>query len=451
MHASIIPVLARLRQDVAEILAPQSIRDACRRAGYRWRDRTLDPAATLSLFLLQVLHGNAACRHVVHLGQRAFSATAYCRARKRLPLAVVQALVEMVAAKLRATSAEAAGWRGHRVRMIDGSGFSMPDVAELRDHFGSPAGQRPGCGFPVGHLVALFDLATGMLLRVATSPMRAHDMSQAAHLACELRPGDLLLGDRGFCSYAHLAILLKRGNHAAFRMHQRQIVDFTPGRPSSRQRGGAAPPKGSPHSTWVRSNGELDQVVIWHKGTNRPAWMTPDEFAGLPAEITVRELRYRVGVRGFRVRVVTLVTTLLDPSAYPKAELAELYRRRWQVELNLRHIKTTMKMDILHCKTVDGVLKEMAVFALAYNLVISVVAESARIRGVPADRISFLDTLRWLAHPIGDVDPGAILVNPLRPDRIEPRVIKRRMKEFPLMKEPRSELRNRLLKNEVAA
>ena len=179
--------------------------------------------------------------------------------------------------------------------------------------------------------------------------------------------------------------------------------------------------------------------------------MTSEEFAELPPEITVRELRHRVDVPGFRVRVITLVTTLLDPLIYPKAELAELYRRRWRIELNLRHIKITMKMDILHCKTVDGVMKELAMFALAYNLAISVMAESARVQKVPADRISFLDALRWLTRPKPGGDLRDVLVNPLRLNRVEPRVIKRRMKKFPLMKEPRSVLRKRLLGNDLAA
>lgn len=451
MHPSIISVLARLRQDVAEILQPRAIRDACRRAGYSWRNRKLDPVATISLFLLQILHGNTACQHVVQFGQWAFTATAYCKARKRLPLAVLQALVEMVAAKLRSTTTASANWLGHRVWMIDGSGFSMSDVPQLQDHFGSPTGQRPGCGFPVGHLVALFDLATGMLLRMTIAPIRTHDMSQVARLACELKPGDILLGDRAFGSYAHLAILLARGNHGVFRIHQQRYVDFTPGRALPTKLSYAANPKGLPHSLWLRSNGELDQVVIWYKGKQKPDWMTAEEFAELPEEITVRELRYRVDVPGFRVRVTTLVTTLLDPLIYPKSALAELYRLRWQIEINIRHIKITMKMDVLHCKTVDGVMKELAMFALAYNLVISVMVESARIQKVGVDRIGFLDALRWLTHPKPGGDPGDILVNPLRRDRVEPRVIKRRMKKFPLMKEPRSVLRKRLIGKDLAA
>ena len=443
--------LAKVRNDLATRLSPESIRSACRQAGYSWRDRKLDPVATISLFLLQIFQGNTSCQHVVHFGDHAFSATAYCKARKRLPLAVFHYLVEWVALKLRATTAGSAEWLGHRVWMIDGSGFSMPDVPELQNHFGSPSGQRPGCGFPVGHLVFLFDLVTGMLLRVTTSPMRTHDLSQAAHISRELEPGDLVLGDRGFGSYAYIAILLSRGNHGVFRMHQQRYVDFTHGRPQPTKLSYAANPKGLPHSLWVRSNGVLDQVVIWYKGKAKPRWMSSEDFAKLPDEITVRELRFRVNIPGFRVHDITLVTTLLDSEMYPKAELVELYRRRWQIELNIRNIKTTMNMDILHCKTVDGVKKELAMFALAYNLVVSVMVEAAKVQKTSVARVSFLDALRWLRDPNSGGGLTKILINPSRPNRIEPRVIKRRMKEFPLMKEPRTVLRNQLKDKGLAA
>ena len=451
MYSRIMPILARLRQDLAEALSPDVVRAACREAGYSWRERTLDPVATVSLFLLQVLHGNTACQHVVHFGAWAFSATAYCKARRRLPLRVLQILIERVAATLRKATAESALWLGHRIWIIDGTGFSTADVPELQRHFGQPSGQRPGCGFPTAHMVALTDLAAGMLLRVAVGPMRTHDMSRTGRLATEYEPGDVVLGDRGFCSYGHISMLLARGCHGVFRMHQKQLVDFTPGRPLATKRSCGANPEGLPHSLWVKSNGTLDQVVVWFKPKRKPRWMTAEEFAALPTEITVRELRYKVHVRGFRTQVVTLVTTLLDPEKYPKVELAELYRRRWRIELNFRHIKITMKMDVLRCKTVDGVMKELAVFALAYNLVRSAMVESAQRLGVVVERLGFLDALRWLTNPSPGGNLSDVLINPFRPDRVEPRVIKRRGKKFPLMREPRAVLRNRLLSNGLTA
>ena len=440
----IIAILARLRQDLAVVLTPDAIRAACREARYSWRNRRLDPVATVLLFLLQVLRGNAACQQVVHFGAWAFSASAYCKARKRLPLRVLQALVERTAAALRSATSASADWLGHRVWIEDGSSFSMADVPALQHHFGQPSGQRPGCGFPVAKWVALFDLATGMLLRVAPAPLNTHDMSKTSEVEGGVAAGDVVLGDRGLCSYAHIAMLIARGVHSVFRLHHMVLVDFTPGRPLPTKLSSGANPKGLPHSLWVRSLGPHDQVVVWYKPKQKPRWMTDEQFAALPAEITVRELRYRMATPGFRVREVTLVTTLLDPDIYPVSELAELYRRRWQIELNFRHIKITIKMDVVRCKTVDGVLKELAMFALAYNLVRSVMWESARAQGVSVDRIGFADALRWLtnAEPGGDV--RKIVLNRSRPNRVEPRVRKRRPKQFPLMKEPRTVLRKRL-------
>ena len=451
MPTLIMPVLTRLRQDLASALSAEAILSACRQAKYSWRDRKLDPVATVSLFLLQVLHGNTACQHVVHFGNWVFSAAAYCQARKRLPLRVLQVLLEQFAAKFREQSAPSAQWLGHRVWVEDGSSFSMPDVPALQAHFGQPSGQRRGCGFPVAKWLALFDVATGMLLRASAHPLNTHDMSKVSEVETDLESGDVVLGDRGVSSYAHIALLLVRGIHAVFRLHQKVLVDFTPGRPMPTKLSWIANPQGLPHSLWVRSNGKWDQIVVWYKPKQKPKWMTPAQYAALPDEMTVRELRYRVSRPGFRVRVVTLVTTLLDAEIYPLSELETLYRRRWQIELNFRHIKITMKMDVLKCKSVDGVMKELTIFALAYNLIRSVMVESARAQEVSVDRVGFLDALRWLiaAGPVGDVNQ--ILINPSRPDRVEPRVRKRRPKQYPLMKKPRSELRNHLLEKEVAA
>jgi hypothetical protein len=179
--------------------------------------------------------------------------------------------------------------------------------------------------------------------------------------------------------------------------------------------------------------------------------MTAAQYAMLPGELLVRELRYRIGGSGFRVREVTLVTTLLDAEVYPSEELAELYRKRWQVESNLKHLKTTMKMDVLRCETVSGVTKELLMFALTYNLVRLVMLEASRRQGVAVDRISFIDALRWLA----EARPGAALpklvVNRDRAGRMEPRVRKRRPKSYPLMTKPRQELREELLEQRKVA
>jgi Transposase DDE domain len=156
-------------------------------------------------------------------------------------------------------------------------------------------------------------------------------------------------------------------------------------------------------------------------------------------------VRDHIDRSGFRTRQITLVTTRLDAEIYRAADLAELYRRRWQVETLLAHLKTTMQMDVLHCKTVPGVLKELTVFALVDHLVRMVMRHSATLQHIGTARISFLDALRWLRAPSTGVPLGALLVNPVRPHRAEPRVKKRRPKSFPLMIKPRQELRQQVL------
>jgi hypothetical protein len=273
-------------------------------------------------------------------------------------------------------------------------------------------------------------------------------MSQAAQVHAEMAAGDILLADRGLASYVHLALLFMRNMHAVFRCHQKQIVNF---RPRRRHTGRHKPRKGLPRSRWLRRLGKWDQLVEYRKPKAKPAWMDEAAFAAVPETLVVRELRYKTPQRSRRTRRITLVTTLLDPVAYPATELAALYEQRWQVELNFRHLKTTMKMEVLHCHTVEGVLKEAYMFALAYNLVRLVMLEAARQQQVPMERISFVDALRWLssAHP-GAKLPD-LVINPKRPNRCEPRVLKRRLKEYTLMTKPRSQLRKSLQRNKKAA
>jgi len=237
----------------------------------------------------------------------------------------------------------------------------------------------------------------------------------------------------------HLALLFERSLHGVFRMHQKQIVDFTPGRLHRQAvRGRASKKKGMPTSRWIRSLGQLDQLVEWSKPGTCPKWLSPEQFAALPASLIVRELRFRIERPGFRVQQITLVATLVDAERYSKAALAQLYFDRWRVETNFKHLKTTLGMDALRCESVEGVLKEATMFALAYNLVRLLMCKAAKRQGVSVERISFIDALRALTHADLDAPFPTLIVNPERPNRREPRLMKRRPKPFHHLKESRA-------------
>lgn len=450
MLRSLSAALRQIRGDVAAVLAPATIRDACAAVGHRWRDRILDPVTTTHLLILQVLHRNTACAHLPRLTGWAFTASAYCQARSRLPLGVLQRLLERTGAAARGPVGEAGRWRGHRTWLVDGTGVSTPDTPDLQRAFGQPTNQAAGCGFPVARVFALFQAGTGFLTRMLVAPLRSHEAAHVADLHPGLEAGDVLVGDRAFGTFAHLAGLLARRLHGVFRVHGKRVVDFTPGRTHPPRWNGPTA-TGRPRSRWVRSLGPSDQVVEWFKGYQRPAWMTAEAFAALPVTLTVRELRYAVARPGFRVRTVTLVTTLLDPVAYPAADLADLYRARWRVEVNLAHLKTTLGMDALRCETEAGVLKELTTFAVVYNLVRAVMCEAGRRQGVPPERVSFVDALRWLASAPPNAPLPVLVVNPERPGRVEPRSQKRRAKKYPYMIRPRAELRKQLIEQQLAA
>ena len=439
MVTSIVDLVRQFKQSWTEQLEPEMIEKACEDVGHRWTERTLGPVMTLRLFMLQVLNGNTAMTHLPRLARMAFTASAYCQARIRLPLEVFRLLLHRVCDALQDEALDDGRWLGHRVFFVDGSSFSMSDTKSLQDEFGQPGQQQPGCGFPVAHLLGLMHAGTEMITQVLTAPLRTHDMSQTLHLHPALRDGDVLVGDRGFCSYAHLALLSTANRHAVFRVHQRQIVDFTPRRPFNMP--GRKPTKGLPYSRWIRALGKRDQLVEWFKPKRCPKWMSAEQYATLPESLVVRELRYRITRSGFRCRRITLVTTLVDNDVYSLDALAQLYLDRWAIETAFGHLKTTMGMDVLHAQTVDGVLKELHVFCLIYNLVRLVMLQAARRQGVGPDRISFIDALRWLATALPGDQLAALVIVPHRPNRLEPRVRKRRPKEYPLMKRPRKELR----------
>lgn len=444
--ATIPQALRRIKGNLQQFLPTAVIQSAVESLHRPVRHRVLPPDVTTYLFAQQLLHGNTAIGELRHLSGLDFTDAAYCQARSRLPVHFFRQVQQAVLGRCPASSR----WRGHRLFFLDGSSFSMPDTDELREMFGQPGSQADGCGFPSAHLLVMFDYPTGYLLHALPGPHRTHDMANATAMHRPLRPGDVLIGDRAFASFAHLAVARQRKLHGLFRAHQKQLIDFRPHRRYARPGQTGAAVKGLPRSRWVKRLGKHDQLVEYFKPKQKPTWMSRAEFDALPDTLLVRELRIRVKVPGSRSTSITLVTTLTNAKQYTARALAKLYRRRWEAEVNLRHLKQTLKLDVLRSKTFPGVMKELLLIVTLYNLVRQITHEAARRQQVPVSRISFVDALRWLRWR----EPGAELpdlkVNPDRPDRVEPRVVKRRPKPFKLLTKPRSVLRKALLKQAPA-
>lgn len=445
---SIAAALRRFKRDPLGVIKRRVVEQSCREHQYAWRERELDPTLTIAYFAQQIIQGNTPCSEVRHIAGRSFSASAWCQARARLPLAVYQSILTRVCeAAMPQTHQPQHLWRGHRTFHVDGSSFSMPDTSELRRVFGQPSGQRVGCGFPTAHLLVLFNAATGLIIDAFASPLRSGDVSQASEYLAHLNAGDILIGDDSFSGYAHFALLLQANLHGLFPNHHRRIIDFTPGRAHTKVSGKHVA-AAQPRSRWIKSLGKDDQLVEWFKPSSAPAWMSEEDYDALPESITVREIRRTVRLPDGRRITVTIVTTLLDPVRYPAQALIELRLRRWDVETNLRHLKTTMGLDVLRCKSEIGVRKELVIFCLVYNLVRVIMLQAAKRQKVHVDRISFADTLKWMRHARpGDMLPDLLIV-PRRPNRLEPRCRKRRPKQFDLMNRNRRELQ-KLLKKQV--
>jgi len=407
------------------------------------RKRRFPSAQVFWLFLSQALSADKSCREAVrkwlgwlavHRGQVASPNTAgYCKARRRLPEEELAKIGDGLVTQVEATETEEDLWYGKRVKVVDGSSLSMPDTQENQEFYPQPKGQKPGCGFPVMRVVALFSLATGTLLALAKDKLTVHERTLFRRLWEKLEPGEVVLGDRGFNSFADLYRLKAAGVDSVMRKHQRR------GAGSKRR----------------RRLGKNDWLVDWFKTGPCPHWLSPEEWRRMPETLTVREITCVVDIAGFRSESFVVVTTLLDPVAFPKRAFALLYRRRWRAELYLRDIKITLGMDVLRCKSPDMVHKELRMFAIAYNLIRAFMLESARAHAACLDRISFkgtLSTLRQWAPMFLDRGPynqapsdilQLLLVYlardllPHRPNRVEPRARKRRPKNYPLLTKPR--------------
>jgi hypothetical protein len=415
LRAAITRVKCQLRTRL-----PVDVDQLARQMGHRWRDRKLTPAVTVWLFLLQVLHGNCAITALRHLSGVASSASSYCAARVRLPLAVFVQLFDAVAQMARVDAAVAGCavtlLDGRRVVLGDSTTYSTPDSAELRRHFRYPPDQRPGCGFPVGRLLAVIDAGTGAALMAMGCPLFAHDARSMLQLHPLLQKGDILVGDRAFCSYAQVALLLRGGVDVVLHLHQKRAL---PAAKDSRQ--------------------------IWTRWRDCPDWMEAALWRSLPPELSIRVVRYAVPRRGYRTRVVYVATTLLDALAYPPQTIARLYGHRWNIETCFNQLKTHAKMNTLKCQTLDGVIKELIMYLIVWNLVRMTMARFARRVDISAWRVSFMDSVRWLCRLL--TGAGAtelkLLINPDRAGRWEPRKLKRRLKFHDMLAEPRQHLKSK--------
>lgn len=397
------------------------------------RERCYSPWVTFVAFLGQVLTRGSACRESVRRVQSWCvaervplpddSTSGYCQARARWEVAQVKEAHEHLMQWFEGRG-EPASWRGRRVRVLDGCGVSMPDTAQNRKVWPYAGGQKPGCGFPTAQLVGLFSLATGQLTRFAFADWKAHEIPLARQLIPWIEPREILLADRGFCGWVFMALLQRKGVDVLLRLHQARRTKV--GRVSWPK-----PPRSS--ATWDES--------LW---------------AELPEELQLRVVTFRVEVKGFRTKEVTVVTTLLDTRQYPDEAIAELYRRRWAVELFFREIKTVLGLDVLRCRSPELIEKEVWMQVIAYNVIRALMLEAAEAHRVPLDRLSFkgtVDTLRqWtpLLAPALFVSRVArrellrVIAADLllhRPRRSEPRAVKRRPKVYQLLTKPRRQMR----------
>ena len=402
------------------------------------RERLYPPTVTLSMFMKQGLEADHSCQQAVNawaaqraaegLGVSSVRTGAYCQARQRLPLAMVTALTHATGRLLSTRAQPQWGWRGRAIKLADGTTVSMPDTPQNQACYPQPTSQAPGVGFPLARLNAIICLSTGALLTAAIGPYAGTghgELDLFRSLIHTLSAGDVLLADALYCSYFIVATLQAAGVDVLFEQHGGRISDFRRG----------------------QALGKHDHRVNWQKPSQRPQWMSVQQYRAFPTELTVREVK--VGGR-------VLVTTMLKAHQVHKAELAQLYALRWQVELDLRNIKTTLGVNVLRCLTPQMVAKELWVCLLAYNVIRLLMAQAAHQAGLLPRQLSFKHTvqmwIRWASNTLATDPTGQTTFFKLiaqccvghRPNRIEPRARKRRPKPYPWLKVSRTEARRQI-------
>jgi hypothetical protein len=408
MAAHVSQLLARLRRDpFGDLPIADQLNQLLEEQRVVWRDRLLTPLVTLRLFLIQVAHGNCAIAALRQLAGIAFAPSSYCEARARLPLQLLQSLLLWVH-ELGEQAAAVGARCARRILILDSSSYTTADTPELVAHFHLPQQAKVGVAYPMGKLMGLLDATTGMFQSLLALPLFVHDVRCGIGLHPMLRAGDILVGDRAFCSFAHFALLRARGAFACMRLHTGR-KDQAPG---GRKR--------------------------WTKPRQGPPWMDKPQYASLPRSIEVRIVQYTVAHPGFRSRTVLIATTLMDRVIWPDERIAELYGHRWQIETCFAHLKTTMRMNVLRCKTVDGVMKELAVYLVVYNLIRLVMLGAGAAQRVDVRRVSFVDAMRLVAARMIGLDGVArLIVNPDRAGRCQLRMIRSRPKAYDWLRVPR--------------
>jgi hypothetical protein len=438
------------------VLPAEKVQAAVEGAGVKYRKCLFTPLVTLWTYLAQALSADGSCREAVAKLMAMVSGSQqldakdldpetgpYCKARKRLSQPLVTRLTRETANALHEKHPAGKLLNGRRIKVADGTIVSMPDTPENQKQYPQPTTQKPGLGFPMMRIVAVMSLQCGAVLDVAFGPYagkRTGETAMLRTLFSSLETGDVLLGDRYYASYWMIAMLQQRGVDTLFRQHQHRKIDFRSGTRLGRD----------------------DHLITMPKPRQRPEWMTRALYRQLPEQMTVREVRVRVQQRGYRVKTLVLVTTLLDAQLYNKQEIAEAFRQRWHVELDLRSIKQAMGMSVLRCKTPAMVRKEVWVHLLAYNLIRTVMARAAEQAGIEPREVSFtgaMQTINAFAPVLEMADEAdrprlwEILLRMIarhrvgdRPGRYEPRAVKRRAKPIALLTEPRDVARARLVK-----
>jgi hypothetical protein len=412
------------------------------------------PAVTLWAFLSQVLFKveQRSCLAAVSrvmtflaaIGCKACSKNtgAYCRARAKIPTAVIRQLTTESAASAEKSLPEEFLWLGRHVMLVDGFTFSMPDTVQNQKEYPQPSAQKPGIGFPLARCVIRLSLATGMALDLEIGPYSGKETGEMAllrKLLARLQFGDILLADRYYCSYFMIALLKELGVDFVVRLHQHRTADF--------RRGDRLGPE--------------DHLVTWPR-PSQPKWMDDETYARMPKVIHVREVRVQVNQSGFRVKSFVVVTTLIDAEKYTADDIRELFRERWLVELDIRALKCTLGIDVVRCQTPEMVRKEIWCALLAYNLIRQTMLQAAREAGLSPRDLSFTHALQTIAAAwavmalLSPARQEALVAAALkglrqplvgrRPDRIEPRAIKRRPKPHYRLMKPRTEARKELLK-----